>query len=61
MNEKAGTKRTVGGGFLETAGRTDALDALVGKFKDVTASGSKQAIIKETEDAVAALDEKQRP
>jgi len=46
VNEKSGTERLVGGGFLETAGRTPELDVLAAKFLESDKSG-REAVAKE--------------
>jgi len=48
INEKTGTERTLGGGFLPTAGRIAELDELATKFKAAGAS-ERAEIVKEAE------------
>jgi len=49
VNEKSGTERLVGGGFLESAGRTSELDALAAKFLETSSKAEREAIAKEAD------------
>jgi len=54
VNEKSGTERIVGGGFLDTAGRIAGLDAIVAKFK--ANPSQRNALVVEAEKFNAAGD-----
>eukprot|EP00823_Brevimastigomonas_motovehiculus_P009383 TRINITY_DN9049_c0_g1_i1.p1 TRINITY_DN9049_c0_g1~~TRINITY_DN9049_c0_g1_i1.p1 ORF type:complete len:358 (-),score=84.80 TRINITY_DN9049_c0_g1_i1:193-1266(-) len=58
LNEKAGTERTVSGGYTDVAGRIPELDALVEQFAKKDAD--KAAIVKETEEKIATLEHKNK-
>jgi len=55
MNERAGTQRSLGGGFTEKYGRIESMDALAEKFDDATTPEAKSAVLAETSAAIALL------
>jgi len=60
LNEKAGTQRTLGGGFTEKAGRVESLDALAEKFGDATTDDARRAVLEETNAAIETLPANQK-
>ena len=55
FNEKSGTQRVVGGGFLDVAGRIEALDTLAQEFLQASTPEARKDVAARTDAAIAAL------